>query len=161
MSTESRVPLRNNLGQCGKCVLGQPYSNAACDSDFWSRNKTVADMFIDHFLCREFQQLFRQELHIVAADILHRVARYRPHFPDAFARTFAWLDTEQILSRYGDRAVLTRAFAGIARRLRQGDILTTATAVLAANDAAFADKAVQAFFQVRRESIAQFLRDEV
>lgn len=45
----------------------------------------VADMFIDHFLCREFQQLFRQDLHIVATDILHRVARYRPHFPDAFA----------------------------------------------------------------------------
>lgn len=65
-----------------------------------------------------------------------------------------------MLSRYGDHAVLTRAFAGIARRLRQGDILTTATAVLAANDAAFVDKAVQAFFQVRRESIAQFLRDD-
>ena len=73
----------------------------------------VADMFIDHFLCREFQQLFRQDLHIVATDILHRVARYRPHFPDAFARTFAWLNAEQMLSRYGDRAVLARAFAGI------------------------------------------------
>ena len=120
----------------------------------------VADMFIDRFLCREFQQLFRQDLHAVAADILHRVAHYRPHFPDAFARTFAWLDAEQMLSRYGDRAILTRAFAGIAQRLRQGDILTTATAVLAANDAAFANKAVQAFFQVRRESIAQFLRDD-
>ena len=127
---------------------------------FGRYNGIVADMFIDHFLCREFQQLFRQDLPAVAADILHRVAHYRPHFPDAFARTFAWLDTEQMLSRYGDRAILTRAFAGIAQRLRQGDILTTATAVLAANDAVFADKAVQAFFQVRRESITQFLRDD-
>ena len=37
----------------------------------------VADMFIDHFLCREFQQLVRQDLHAVATDILHRVATRR------------------------------------------------------------------------------------
>ncbi|WP_298639697.1 ACP phosphodiesterase [uncultured Cardiobacterium sp.] len=120
----------------------------------------VADMFIDHFLCRDFERLFRQDLAGVAADILRRVGAYRPLFPAAFARTFAWLEADNVLPRYGDRAFLARAFAGIAQRLRRGDILTTATAVLDADEAAFAGRAVQAFFRVRRESMVPFLRGD-
>ena len=82
----------------------------------------VSDMFIDHFLSKNFNQLFNKDIEIIEKRILDEVEKNRNIFPKDFDRMFKWLNDRNVMSNYKDIDFLERAFEGLARNIRKGEI---------------------------------------
>ena len=117
----------------------------------------VSDMFIDHFLSKNFNQLFNKDIEIIEKRILDEVEKNRNIFPKDFDRIFKWLNDRNVMSNYKDIDFLERAFEGLARNIRKGEILNLATTELKKNYNLFEEKAIKEFFYVKDKSIEEFL----
>lgn len=117
----------------------------------------VSDMFIDHFLSKNFNQLFNKDLEIIEKRILDEVEKNRNIFPKDFDRMFKWLNDRNVMSNYKDIDFLERAFEGLARNIRKGEILNLATTELKKNYNLFEEKSIKEFFYVKDKSIEEFL----
>ena len=117
----------------------------------------VSDMFIDHFLSKNFNQLFNKDIEIIEKRILDEVEKNRNIFPKDFDRIFKWLNDRNVMSNYKDIDFLERAFEGLARNIRKGEILNLATTELKKNYNLFEEKAIKEFFYVKDKSIEKFL----
>ena len=94
----------------------------------------VADIVIDHFLAKEFQRLFRQDIGQTEAEILSHICRYQAVFPPGFDTMFDYLVRNKSLSGYADLDFLAdRVFVGMSRRVKRGAILLSAADVLKAH----------------------------
>ena len=116
----------------------------------------VSDMYIDHFLSKNFDSLFNDNLNNIENKILYNVKINEKFFPDNFKRTFQWLKSEKVMSSYQNIDFLERAFYGISQRVRKGEILKSAIIELQKNYNLFEEKAIKEFFYVKSESIKMF-----
>ena len=117
----------------------------------------VSDMFIDHFLSKNFNNLFNNDIKIIEKRILDEVEKNRNIFPKDFDRMFKWLNDRNVMSNYKDIDFLERAFEGLARNIRKGEILNLATTELKKNYNLFEEKSIKEFFYVKDKSIEEFL----
>ena len=116
----------------------------------------VSDMYIDHFLSKNFDSLFNDNLNNIENKILYNIKVNEKFFPDNFKRTFQWLKSEKVMSSYQNINFLERAFYGISQRVRKGEILKSAIIELQKNYNLFEEKAIKEFFYVKSESIKMF-----
>ena len=116
----------------------------------------VSDMYIDHFLSKNFDSLFNDNLNNIENKILYNTKISEKFFPDNFKRTFQWLKSEKVMSSYQNINFLERAFYGISQRVRKGEILKSAIIELQKNYNLFEEKAIKEFFYVKSESIKVF-----
>lgn len=116
----------------------------------------VSDMYIDHFLSKNFDSLFNDNLNNIENKILYNIKINEKFFPDNFKRTFQWLKSEKVMSSYQNITFLERAFYGISQRVRKGEILKSSITELQKNYNLFEEKAIKEFFYVKSESIKVF-----
>ena len=116
----------------------------------------VSDMYIDHFLSKNFDSLFNDNLNNIENKILYNIKISEKFFPDNFKRTFQWLKSEKVMSSYQNINFLERAFYGISQRVRKGEILKSAIIELQKNYNLFEEKAIKEFFYVKSDSIKMF-----
>ena len=116
----------------------------------------VSDMYIDHFLSKNFDSLFNDNLNNIENKILYNIKISEKFFPDNFKRTFQWLKSEKVMSSYQNINFLERAFYGISQRVRKGEILKSSIIELQKNYNLFEEKAIKEFFYVKSESIKVF-----
>ena len=116
----------------------------------------VSDMFIDHFLSKNFNNLFSKNINDIEREILDKVKEYKNIFPKDFERTFNWLNDRNVMPNYKDIDFLERAFQGLAKNIRRGEILNLAVSELKKNYNIFEEKSIKEFFYVKNESIKEF-----
>jgi len=66
-------------------------------------------------------------------DFYSAIEENRNIFPKDFDRMFKWLNDRNVMSNYKDIDFLERAFEGLARNIRKGEILNLATTELKKN----------------------------
>ena len=113
-------------------------------------------MYIDHFLSKNFDSLFNDNLNNIENKILCNIKISEKFFPDNFKRTFQWLKSGKVMSSYQNIDFLERAFYGISQRVRKGEILKSSIIELQKNYNLFEEKAIKEFFYVKSESIKMF-----
>jgi len=118
----------------------------------------VSDMFIDHFLSKNFYNLFNKNINNIERKILDKIKEKKNIFPKDFERTFNWLNDRNVMVNYKELDFLERAFQGLARNIRRGEILNLAIAELKRNYNLFEEKSIKEFFYVKNESIKDFLK---
>ena len=118
----------------------------------------VSDMFIDHFLSKNFNNLFNKNINDIERKILDKVKEKKNIFPKDFERTFNWLNDRNVMANYKEVDFLERAFQGLAKNIRRGEILNLAVAKLKKNYNLFEEKSIKEFFYVKNESIKVFLK---
>ena len=116
----------------------------------------VSDMFIEHFLSKNFNNLFNKNIDDIEREILDKVKEYKNIFPKDFERTFNWLNDRNVMANYKDIDFLERAFQGLAKNIRRGEILNLAVSELKKNYNLFEEKSIKEFFYVKNESIKEF-----
>ena len=116
----------------------------------------VSDMFIDHFLSKNFNNLFNKNIDDIEREILNKVKEKKNIFPKDFERTFNWLNDRNVMANYKDIDFLERAFQGLAKNIRRGEILNLAVSELKKNYNIFEEKSIKEFFYVKNESIKEF-----
>ena len=116
----------------------------------------VSDMFTDHFLSKNFNNLFNKNIDNIEKLILDKVKENKNIFPKDFERTFNWLSDRNVMANYKDIDFLERAFQGLAKNIRRGEILNSAVAELKKNYNLFEEKSIEEFFYVKKESIREF-----
>lgn len=117
----------------------------------------VSDMYIDHFLAKNFDRLFNENINNIENKILYNVSENQSFFPKKFAGTFKWIKSENVMSSYKNIDFLERAFYGISQRVRKGEILRLAVKELEKNYSTFEEKSIKEFFYVKEKSIKNFL----
>ncbi len=105
----------------------------------------VSDMFIDHFLSKNFNNLFNKNIDDIEREILDKVKEYKNIFPKDFERTFNWLNDRNVMANYKDIDFLERAFQGLAKNIRRGEILNLAVSELKKNYNLFEEKSIKEF----------------
>ena len=118
----------------------------------------VSDMFIDHFLSKNFNNLFNKNINDIERKILDKIKEKKNIFPKDFERTFNWLSDRNVMLNYKDIDFLERAFQGLAKNIRRGEILNLAVSELKKNYNLFEEKSINEFFYVKNESIKEFLK---
>ena len=118
----------------------------------------VSDMFIDHFLSKNFNNLFNKNINDIERKILDKIKEKKNIFPKDFERTFNWLNDRNVMVNYKDIDFLERAFQGLAKNIRRGEILNLAVSELKKNYNLFEEKSIKEFFYVKNESIKKFSR---
>ena len=116
----------------------------------------VSDMFIDHFLSKNFNNLFNKNINDIERKILDKVKEYKNIFPKDFERTFNWLNDRNVMVNYDNINFLERAFQGLAKNVKKGEILNSAVSELKKNYNLFEEKSIKEFFYVKKESIKEF-----
>ena len=116
----------------------------------------VSDMFIDHFLSKNFNNLFNKNINDIERKILDKVKEKKNIFPKDFERTFNWLNDKNVMVNYKEIDFLERAFQGLAKNIRRGEILNLAVSELKKNYNIFEEKSIKEFFYVKNESIKEF-----
>ena len=117
----------------------------------------VSDMFIDHFLSKNFNNLFNKNIDDIERKILDKIKEKKNIFPKDFERTFNWLNDRNVMVNYKELDFLEIAFQGLARNIRRGEILNLAIAELKRNYNLFEEKSIKEFFYVKDKSIEEFL----
>jgi len=116
----------------------------------------VSDMYIDHFLSKNFNNLFNKNINDIERKILDKIKEKKNIFPKDFERTFNWLNDRNVMVNYKDIDFLDRAFQGLAKNIRRGEILNLAVSELKKNYNLFEEKSIKEFFYVKNESIKEF-----
>ena len=116
----------------------------------------VSDMFIDHFLSKNFNNLFNKNIDDIERKILDKIKEKKNIFPKDFERTFNWLNDRNVMVNYKEIDFLDRAFQGLAKNIRRGEILNLAVSELKKNYNLFEEKSIKEFFYVKNESIKEF-----
>ena len=118
----------------------------------------VSDMYIDHFLSKNFNNLFNKNINDTERKILDKIKEKKNIFPKDFERTFNWLNDRNVMVNYKDIDFLDRDFQGLAKNIRRGEILNLAVSELKENYNLFEEKSIKEFFYVKNESIKEFSR---
>ena len=118
----------------------------------------VSDMYIDHFLSKNFNNLFNKNINDIERKILDKIKEKKNIFPKDFERTFNWLNDRNVMVNYKEIDFLDRAFQGLAKNIRRGEILNLAVSELKKNYNLFEEKSIKEFFYVKNESIKEFSR---
>ena len=118
----------------------------------------VSDMYVDHFLCKNFENIFSGNpdfgnVKKVERKIIKNIEKYDKFFPNDFKNFFDWLKRERVLARYKNLDFLERVFLGMSKRVRKGEILRNAVCELRRNYGEFEEKSLKEFLFVKREIV--------
>ena len=121
----------------------------------------VSDMYIDHFLCKNFEDIFCknsdfENMEKVERKIIKNIEKYDRLFPNDFRSFFDWLRREKVLVRYKDLDFLERVFLGMSKRVRKGEILKNAVCELKNNYEEFEEKSLREFLFVKGKIVKNF-----
>ena len=121
----------------------------------------VSDMYVDHFLCKNFENVFCENpgfenVEKVERKIIKNIEKYDEFFPSDFKSFFDWLKREKVLARYKNLDFLERVFLGMSKRVRKGEILRNAVCELRRNYGEFEDNSIKEFLFVKKETERQF-----
>ena len=121
----------------------------------------VSDMYVDHFLCKNFENIFSgnpdfENVEKVERKIIKNIEKYDEFFPSDFKSFFDWLKREKVLARYKNLDFLERVFLGMSKRVRKGEILRNAVCELKNNYEDFEEKSLKEFLFVKKETERQF-----
>ena len=121
----------------------------------------VSDMYVDHFLCKNFENIFSGNpdfgnVKKVERKIIKNIEKYDKFFPNDFKNFFDWLRREKVLARYKNLDFLERVFLGMSKRVRKGEILRNAVCELRRNYEDFEEKSLKEFLFVKKETERQF-----
>ena len=111
----------------------------------------VSDMYVDHFLCKNFENVEKVE-----RKIIKNIEEYDEFFPSDFKSFFDWLKREKVLARYKDLDFLERVFLGMSKRVRKGEILRNAVCELKKNYGEFEEKSLKEFLFVKGKIVENF-----
>ena len=111
----------------------------------------VSDMYVDHFLCKNFENVEKVE-----RKIIKNIEKYDEFFPSDFKSFFDWLKREKVLARYKNLDFLERVFLGMSKRVRKGEILRSAIDELKRNYGKFEEKSLREFLFVKKEAEREF-----
>ena len=117
----------------------------------------VSDMFIYHFLSKNFYRVFNENINDIEKKILYNLHYNSKFFTEEFERTFNWIQLENVLIKYADINFLEMAFRGISHRIRNGKILREAVTELKKNYDVFEEKSLSEFNYTKNKSIEKFL----
>ena len=117
----------------------------------------VSDMFIDHFLSKNFYRVFNENINDIEKKILYNLHYNSKFFTEEFERTLNWIRLERVLIKYADINFLEMAFQGISHRVRNGEILREAVTELKKNYDVFEEKSLSEFNYTKNKSIEKFL----
>ena len=125
----------------------------------------VSDMYVDHFLCKNFENIFSgnpdfENVEKVERKIIKNIEKYDEFFPSDFKSFFDWLKREKVLARYKDLDFLERVFLGMSKRVRKGEILRNAVCELRKNYEKFEEKSLREFLFVKEKIVKNFERSE-
>ena len=121
----------------------------------------VSDMYVDHFLCKNFENIFCQNpdfenVEKVERKIIKNIEKYDEFFPSDFKSFFDWLKREKVLARYKDLDFLERVFFGMSKRVRKGEILRNAVCELRKNYGEIEEKSLKEFLFVKGKIVENF-----
>ena len=121
----------------------------------------VSDMYVDHFLCKNFENIFSGNpdfgnVKKVERKIIKNVEKYDEFFPSDFKSFFDWLKREKVLARYKNLDFLERVFLGMSKRVRKGEILRSAIDELKRNYGKFEEKSLREFLFVKGKIMEDF-----
>ena len=121
----------------------------------------VSDMYVDHFLCKNFENIFCEnpnfeKVEKVERKIIKNIEKYDEFFPSDFKSFFDWLKREKVLARYKDLDFLERVFFGMSKRVRKGEILRNAVCELKNNYEDFEEKSLKEFLFVKGKIVENF-----
>ena len=121
----------------------------------------VSDMYIDHFLCKNFENIFSGNpdfgnVKKVERKIIKNIEKYDKFFPNDFKNFFDWLRREKVLARYKNLDFLERVFLGMSKRVRKGEILRNAVCELKNNYEDFEEKSLKEFLFVKGKVMEDF-----
>lgn len=121
----------------------------------------VSDMYVDHFLCKNFENIFCENpgfenVEKVERKIIKNIEKYDEFFPSDFKSFFDWLKREKVLARYKNLDFLERVFLGMSKRVRKGEILRNAVCELRRNYGEFEEKSLKEFLFVKKEAEREF-----
>ncbi len=119
----------------------------------------VSDMFIDHFLSKNFYSIFNENINDIEKKIMYNIKKKKKLFTREFEGTFNWIFSNSVLIRYADIDFLENSFRGISRRVRKGEILERAVEELKENYKKYEERAVKEFNYTRDRSIEKFLKN--
>ena len=132
------------------------YLNELLVDQFGIFKGIVSDMFIDHFLSKNFHKLFNKDIKFIEKKILNTIEENRNIFPKDFDSMFKWLNDRNVMVNYKEIDFLERAFQGLAKNIRRGEILNLAVSELKKNYNLFEEKSINEFFYVKNKSIKEF-----
>ena len=121
----------------------------------------VSDMYVDHFLCKNFENIFCENpdfenMEKVERKIIKNIEKYDEFFPSDFKNFFDWLRREKVLARYKNLDFLEKVFFGMSKRVRKGEILRNAVCELRRNYGEFEDNSIKEFLFVKKEVEREF-----
>ena len=121
----------------------------------------VSDIYVDHFLCKNFENIFCENpdfenMEKVERKIIKNIEKYDRLFPNDFRSFFDWLRREKVLVRYKDLDFLERVFLGMSKRVRKGEILRNAVCELRRNYGEFEDNSIKEFLFVKGKIMEDF-----
>ena len=121
----------------------------------------VSDMYIDHFLCKNFEDIFRknsgfENVEKVERRIIQGIEKYDKFFPNDFKGFFNWLKREKVLTRYKNLDFLEKIFCGMSKRVKKGEIIENAVVELKMNYERFEEKSLDEFLFVKEKVLEKF-----
>ena len=121
----------------------------------------VSDMYVDHFLCKNFENIFSgnpdfENVEKVERKIIKNIEKYDRFFPNDFKNFFDWLRREKVLARYKNLDFLERVFLGMSKRVRKGEIFRNAVCELKNNYEELEEKSLKEFLFVKKEVEREF-----
>lgn len=121
----------------------------------------VSDMYVDHFLCKNFENIFCENpdfenVEKVERKIIKNIEKYDEFFPSGFKSFFDWLKREKVLARYKNLDFLERVFLGMSKRVKKGEILRNAVCELRKNYGEFEDNSIKEFLFVKGKIMEDF-----
>lgn len=93
------------------------------DSKFGIFKGVIADIFIDHFLALEWENLFNVSLESDIKKIYMELDKYSEVYPHNFLELYNWIKLNNILYSYKDTEGIEKTFYGISKRVRRGSVL--------------------------------------
>ncbi len=134
------------------------FLNDLLSNEFGLFKGIVSDMFIDHFLSKNFYSIFNENINDIEKEILYNIEKKKNLFTEEIEYTFNWISSNSVLIRYAEIDFLDKSFIGISRRVRKGDILRKAVHELTRNYNEFEEKSIKEFSYVRNMSIGKFFK---
>ena len=96
----------------------------------------MIDMFYDHFLARNWRDYSNEPLDVLARRCYQLLDEHRALLPPSLKRFARHMRSHDLLVRYGDRATLADALAGMSHRARWPNPLADGISVLTSHERA-------------------------
>ena len=114
----------------------------------------ISDMFLDHFLARDFAEFSAETLPDFARRVYELLQARAPEMPPRVQQMLLYMTQHNWLLGYAETEGIRRALGGLSRRASAGSGMETAATELVAHYAAYEADFREFFPQLRREAAA-------